>query len=100
MHFHSFDESYLSRLRAGDFRTQEHFSAYFSSLIKIKLGSRLKSAETIEDVRQETFYRVWLAILSGSVNNPQGFGSYVYSVCKNVLSESASARTCPLNGTR
>ena len=25
---------------------------------------------------------------SGSVNNPQGFGSYVYSVCKNVLSES------------
>jgi len=38
LHFHPFDEAYLNRLRSGDFRTQDHFSAYFTALIKIKLG--------------------------------------------------------------
>lgn len=87
LHFHSFDESYLSRLRAGDFRTQEHFSAYFSSLIKIKLGSRLKSPETIEDVRQETFSRFFVALRGGKILQPERLGSFVNSICNNVLLE-------------
>ena len=61
MQFQEFDDSYLERLRAGDFRTQEHFVAYFSELIQLKLRSRLRSPQAIEDVRQETFARVFAA---------------------------------------
>jgi len=86
--FYPFDEEYLRRLGAHDPATEAHFVAYFSERLRITLRARGVDVATIEDVRQETFCRVWLAILSGSVNNPQGFGSYVHSVCRNVLSES------------
>jgi RNA polymerase sigma-70 factor (ECF subfamily) len=87
LQFQSFDEAYLSRLRAGDSRTQEHFSAYFSALIKIKLGSRLKSPEAIEDVRQETFARFFVALRDGKILQPDRLGSFVNSICNNVLLE-------------
>ena len=87
LQFQSFDESYLSRLRSGDFRTQDHFSAYFSALIKIKLGSRLKSPEAIEDVRQETFARFFMALRDGKILQPDRLGSFVNSICNNVLLE-------------
>jgi RNA polymerase sigma-70 factor (ECF subfamily) len=87
LQFQSFDESYVSRLRSGDFRTQEHFSAYFTALIKIKLGSRLKSPETIEDVRQETFARFFVALRDGKILQPDRLGAFVNSICNNVLLE-------------
>jgi len=99
LQFQSFDESYLSRLRSGDFRTQENFSAYFSALIKIKLGSRLKSPEAIEDVRQETFARFFIALRDGKILQPDRLGSFVNSICNNVLLEHyrSSARSTPLD---
>lgn len=87
LEFQSFDESYLTRLRSGDFRTQENFSAYFSALIKIKLGSRLKSPEAIEDVRQETFARFFAALREGKILQPDRLGPFVNSICNNVLLE-------------
>lgn len=86
--FYSFDEEYLRRLGARDPATEAHFVSYFSERLRITLRARGVDSHTIEDVRQETFCRVWVAVQSGSVLNPQGFGSYVHSVCKNVLSES------------
>jgi RNA polymerase sigma-70 factor (ECF subfamily) len=86
--FYTFDEDYLRRLGARDPATEAHFVAYFSERIKITLRARGVDSHTIEDVRQETFCRVWVAIQAGSVKNPRGFGSFVHSVCKNVLSES------------
>ena len=86
--FYTFDEEYLRRLGAHDPATESHFVAYFSERLKITLRARGVDSHTIEDIRQETFCRVWVAVLAGHVNNPRGFGSYVYSVCKNVLSES------------
>ena len=85
---YSFDEDYLRRLGARDPATEAHFVSYFSERLKITLRARGVDSHTIDDVRQETFCRVWLAVQSGSVRNPQGFGSYVYSVCRHVLSES------------
>jgi RNA polymerase sigma-70 factor, ECF subfamily len=87
LHFQSFDDSYLSRLRAGDFRTQEHFSAYFGALLKIKLRFRLQSPEAIEDVRQETFSRFFVALHDDKIRQPERLGSYVNSMCNNVLKE-------------
>jgi RNA polymerase sigma-70 factor (ECF subfamily) len=99
LHFQSFDESYVSRLRAGDFRTQEHFSAYFGALIKIKLGSRLNSPEAIEDVRQETFARFFVALRDGKILQPDRLGPFVNSICNNVLLEHyrSSARNTSLD---
>jgi RNA polymerase sigma factor (sigma-70 family) len=86
--FYSFDEEYLRRLGAHDPATEAHFVAYFSERLRITLRARGIDSHTIDDVRQETFCRVWVAIQSGSVHNAQGFGAYVHAVCKNVLSES------------
>jgi RNA polymerase sigma-70 factor, ECF subfamily len=85
--FYSFDEEYLRRLGARDPATEAHFVAYFSERLKLTLRARGVDSQTIEDIRQETFCRVWVALQAGSIHNPKGFGSYVYSVCKNVLSE-------------
>jgi len=87
LQFQSFDESYVARLRAGDLRTQEHFGAYFSTLIQVKLRSRLQSREAIEDVRQETFARFYVALREGKILHPERLGSFVNSVCNNVLLE-------------
>ena len=87
MQLQSFDESYVERLRAGDFRTQEHFVAYFSELIQLKLRSRLHSPQAIEDVRQETFSRVFAALRSGKIRQPDRSGAFVNTMCNNVLLE-------------
>ena len=95
----SFDESYVERLQAGDFRTQEHFVAYFSELIQLKLRSRLNSPQAIEDVRQETFTRVFAALHGGKIRQPERLGAFVNSMCNNVLLEHyrASSRDSSLD---
>jgi len=88
LQFQAFDESYVERLRSGDFRTQEHFVAYFSELIQLKLRSRLRTPQAIEDVRQETFARVFAALRSpGGIRQPERLGAFVNSICNNVLLE-------------
>jgi RNA polymerase sigma-70 factor (ECF subfamily) len=99
LQFENFDNSYLQRLRAGDFRTQEHFVKYFSELMQLKLRSRLSSAHAIEDVRQETFVRVFAALNSeGGVRQPERLGAFVNSICNHVLMEQyrSSSRDLPL----
>src|SRR5690349_20599388 len=95
----SFDESYVQRLEEGDFRTQEHFVAYFSELIQLKLRSRLHSPQAIEDVRQETFTRVFTALRGGKIRQPDRLGAFVNPMCNNVLLEHyrASSRDSSLD---
>jgi len=87
LEFQSFDASYVERLRTGDFRTQEHFVAYFNELIQLKLRSRLHSPQAIEDVRQETYTRVFAALRAGKIRQPDRLGAFVNSMCNNVLME-------------
>ncbi len=87
LQFQSFDDSYVDRLRAGDPRTQEHFGAYFGKLIQVKLRSRLPSPDAIDDVRQETFARFYLALRDQKILHPARLGSFVNSICNNVLLE-------------
>lgn len=61
--------------------------AYFSELIQLKLRSRLHSPQAIEDVRQETFARVFAALRSGKIRQPDRLGAFVNSMCNNVLLE-------------
>ncbi|MGA3093360.1 MAG: sigma-70 family RNA polymerase sigma factor [Terriglobales bacterium] len=87
LQFHSFDEDYLGRLRAGDGPTQEHFRKYFTALMKVKLRSRLNSREAIEDVQQETFVRFYIALRDGKIQHADRLGQWVNSTCNNVLRE-------------
>src|SRR6202023_3185758 len=63
------------------------------------LGSRLKSPEAIEDVRQETFARFFLALRDGKILQPDRLGPFVNSICNNVLLEHyrSAARNTPLD---
>jgi RNA polymerase sigma-70 factor, ECF subfamily len=86
--FYAFDNAYVQRLRSGDFRTQEHFVAYFSELIRLKLRSRVRAPEDIEDLRQEVFARVLVALgKETGIREPDRLGSFVNSTCRNVLLE-------------
>ena len=88
MEFFCFDQAYLDRLRGRDRATEQHFVAYFSKLLLIKLRSRLRSFESVDDIRQETFVRVFHAIQrDGGVRHPERLGAFVNSVCNNVLLE-------------
>lgn len=87
MQFHEFNQVYLERLCSGDFRTESHFVAYFSELIQLKLRSRVKSPQAIEDLRQETFARVFATLRSQGIRQPERLGAFVNSVCNNVLLE-------------
>jgi RNA polymerase sigma-70 factor, ECF subfamily len=88
MEFCAFDASYVERLRGGDFRTQEHFAAYFGELIRVKLRSRVRSQEDIEDIRQENFGRVLKALRSeGGLREPEKLGAFVNSTCNFVRNE-------------
>jgi RNA polymerase sigma-70 factor, ECF subfamily len=85
-------------LRAGDFRTREHFAAYFGKLMQFKLRSRLHSPEDIKDAGQEIFARFYAALREGKIVHPERLGSFVNSICNNVLEDHyrASARSSSL----
>jgi RNA polymerase sigma-70 factor, ECF subfamily len=85
---YSFDEDYLHRLRSGDPSIEQHFISYFSKMLVIKLRSRLRSAESVDDVKQETFLRVLRALRSkDGIRSGERLGSFVNSVCNFVLLE-------------
>lgn len=85
---HQFDSVYVQRLCSGDTETERHFVAYFGKLLRIKLRSRLRSRQLVEDASQETFLRVFKALRSGEeIRHPERLGAYVNAVCNNVLQE-------------
>ncbi len=84
----AFDAGYVTRLCAGDRPTQEHFVAYFTELLRIKLRSRLQSFHAIDDVCQETFARVFAVLRKDQgLRQPERLGAFVNSVCNHVLLE-------------
>ena len=88
MELFEFDEAYLRRLREGDPSTEDHFVAYFSQLLQLKLRSRRLAPDTADDIRQETFARVLRSIRSDNgIRQANRLGSFVNSVCNNVLLE-------------
>jgi len=100
LQFQTFNATYVENLCAGDHRTQEHFVAYFSELLQIKLRSRLQSSYTIEDVCQETFARVFAVLRrDGGLRQPESLGAFVNTVCNHVLFEQyrAAGRTDSLD---
>jgi RNA polymerase sigma-70 factor (ECF subfamily) len=100
LEFHAFDAEYVANLCAGDQATTDHFVRYFTELLHLKLRSRLRSPQAIEDVRQEAFARVFAALRKeGGLRQPERLGAFVNTVCNNVLLEHyrASSRSDSLD---
>jgi RNA polymerase sigma-70 factor (ECF subfamily) len=86
--FESFNADYVQRLTDGDSAAGDHFAVYFESVLFLKLRVHLRSAELIEDVRQETLLRVLLILRQrDGVHLPERFGAFVNGVCNNVMRE-------------
>jgi RNA polymerase sigma-70 factor (ECF subfamily) len=88
LQFEHLSEDYLLKLAASDEEAIQHFTSYFGTLILIKLRARMLPPLAIDEIRQETFLRVFAAI-----RKPQGIrdgrklGAFVNSVCNHVLLE-------------
>jgi RNA polymerase sigma-70 factor (ECF subfamily) len=94
----AFDQEYVRLLTEGDPETEQHFVSYFGSLIRIKMRSRLRSPQLVEEVRQETFLRVLTTLRrKGGLQHPERLGAFVNTVCNNVYLETirSESRTNP-----
>lgn len=88
MEFFEFNEEYLALLRAGDPATCSHFFAYFDRLLRMLLRARGLPPDRVDDLIQETFLRVLSKVQrEGAIREPDHFGSYVNSICKNAARE-------------
>jgi RNA polymerase sigma factor (sigma-70 family) len=85
--FYTFDADYLRRLKERDTATEAHFVSYFTPRLQMKLRHRGFNTHTVEDISQETFFRVLTAVQGGTVLFPEKFGAYVNAVCDKVILE-------------
>ncbi len=87
---YTFDKPYVDRLRDGEPSTEQHFVTYFGEILGIMLRARFLPPERVDDIRQETLTRVIATLRrDGGVRQPERFGAFVNSICKNVLRENA-----------
>jgi RNA polymerase sigma-70 factor (ECF subfamily) len=86
--YQTFTSEYVQRLASGDPEVEHHFVTYFGELLLIKLRRSLRCFTATEDVRQETFLRVFRALRHrGGLKSPEKLGAFVNSVCNNILAE-------------
>ena len=79
-----FDQEYLVRLRDRDAATETHFVDNFSKLLKAKLRSDGYSESALNDILQETLYRVLKSVYDDRIQSPSSLRSFVYGVCERV----------------
>lgn len=88
MQFVTFDLAYVERLSARDSDTERHFVSYFGELLGIKLRARVRSADRVEEIRQEVFLRAFRLIRRpNAIRQPERLGPLVNSICDNVVME-------------
>src|SRR4051812_5722355 len=72
-----FDADYIRRLAACDQQTEQHFTAHFTDLLKVKLRFRIRSPQAMEDVQQETFLRIFRNLRKNpdAIEHPERLGA-------------------------
>lgn len=96
----AFNSEYVKALRQGDPAVEAHFVDHFSPILLRTLRRKVRSADQVRDLRQETFLRVLAAIRTGrGVQKPERFEIFVISVCNNIVRESyrEQRRSVPLD---
>jgi len=96
--YQAFNDDFVNRLISKDPETERYFIEYFSNLLFLKLRRALRTRQAIEDVRQETFLRVFRSLRRKELARPGSLGAFVNGVCNNVLAEfyRSASRHAPL----
>ncbi|MGA2737297.1 MAG: sigma-70 family RNA polymerase sigma factor [Bryobacteraceae bacterium] len=84
----NFDADFLTRLKQRDPDTCTFLVSSLTPVLEARLRYRLYDHNAIEDIRNETFYRVFCLVDGGRVREPEQFGSFVRGVCDRVAQES------------
>ena len=82
-----FDADFLTRLKQRDPDTCTYLVSSLSPALEARLRYKLRDHCTIEDIRNETFYRVFSLVDSERVREPEQLGSFVRGVCDHVAQE-------------
>ncbi len=89
---YSFDDVYLDALRRHDPVTEDHFVCCFSRALQAPLRRRFRSTQVIEDITQETLFRVLSYFRTGKTLRAGGnLPAFVISVSVNVSRETLRA---------
>jgi RNA polymerase sigma-70 factor (ECF subfamily) len=98
----AFDESYLHALQHQDSAIEDHLVRCFSKALKVPLRRHVYGKQAIEDVIQETLFRVLTYFRSGkTLHTPSNLPAFVNSVSCNVTRElrRKEGRSQPLDDT-
>lgn len=82
-----FDAGFLTRLKQRDPETCTFLVTALTPVLDSRLRYRLRDHSAIEDIRNETFYRVFRLVDGGRVRQPEQLGSFVRGVCDRVAQE-------------
>lgn len=83
-----FDAAFLTRLKQRDPDTCTFLVSTMSPVLEARLRYKLRNHDAIEDIRNETFYRVFRLVDGGRIREPEQLGSFVRGVCDRVAHES------------
>jgi len=83
----NFDAAFLCRLKQRDPETCTFLVSSLTPALEARLRYKLRDQGAIEDIRNETFCRVFSLVDGGRVRQPEQFGSFVRGVCDWVTRE-------------
>jgi RNA polymerase sigma-70 factor, ECF subfamily len=84
----NFDAGFVTRLQRRDPEACTSLVTAFTPVLDARLRYRHRDPSIREDVRNETWYRVFCLLDRGRVRKPDQLGSFVLGVCDRVAHES------------
>lgn len=96
----NFDADFVTRLKQRDPDTCTFLVCSLTPVLEARLRYKLRDHSAIEDIRNETFCRVFCLVDRGRIRHPEHFASFVRGVCDRVAQESRrkARATEPLPG--
>lgn len=93
----AFNDDYVRRLRERDTRTEKDFYDVFYPRLFNHLRKRVGSMSDVEDMRQETFRRVFQKIYDGQLREGAALFGFVFRVSDIVVLEHYRKRVEPVD---
>jgi len=83
----NFDAGFVTRLKQRDPDACAFLVSSLTPVLEARLRYKLRDQSAIEDIRNETFCRVFCLVDGGRIREPEQFGSFVRGVCDRVALE-------------
>jgi RNA polymerase sigma factor (sigma-70 family) len=81
----TYDADFVDRLRQREPAACTTFVFNFTPILEAKLRNSFRDQGTVEDLRNDTFYRVFAAL--DRLREPERIGGFVLGVCRRVILE-------------